>query len=156
MKHISVKAEPSIVKPFTNKLIAAYDGFIHSFSGTVDYIDGVMALINTVKAVITHMNEQQGNTGDFWARTFVNTLAKSLDLPWHSEQAERWVITSRDGTIFHGFSLAQTKEACIQQYEIDFQISWDEAYKFGWRCRKVHIYIVEEGGADELNHEKEM
>lgn len=77
IEHLAA-ADPYIVKQFTDRLLLAYNDFINSYPGTVDYIDGMMAVHNLFKVVVGHIVSETG-VPDWWnvaATTFSEAAKK--------------------------------------------------------------------------------
>jgi hypothetical protein len=53
-------ADPHIVKQFTDRLLLAYNDFLATYPGQVDYIDGIMAVHNLFKVVVGHIVDETG------------------------------------------------------------------------------------------------
>jgi hypothetical protein len=70
-------ADPHIVKLFANHLIAAFEQFIASYPGKVDYVDGFMAAHNFHKAIVEHL---VGETGDaIWHDMALATFQEAIE-----------------------------------------------------------------------------
>ena len=136
-----VVAEPYIVKGFANHLIASYEGYIRSFPVKIDYIDGLMAVVNFCKAVLNHLEEDSGQGNKFWHSTFVTTFQHHVFRAAGGEKHLYDTYFEQDG-LSETFSQADSRELCIAKFEQDFGYSWEEAAAAGWKCVKVCIPIA--------------
>ena len=72
-------ADPTVVRAFTAHLLDAYESFIKSFAGTVDYVDGFMAIHNAHVMTIEHLVEETGD--ELWRLAARDTFARRMDNP---------------------------------------------------------------------------
>lgn len=68
-------ADPYIVKQFADRLLETYNEFINQYPGTVDYIDGMMAVHNLFRVVVGHIAEETGN--NIWWNVAATTFSEA-------------------------------------------------------------------------------
>jgi predicted glycoside hydrolase/deacetylase ChbG (UPF0249 family) len=72
-------ADPAIVRQLTSHLVRAYEDFVNSFDGKVDYLDGFMAAHNFHVFIIEHLVEETGNP--VWRNGAATTFEQRMKKP---------------------------------------------------------------------------
>ena len=72
-------ADPTIVRQLTSHLARAYENFINSFDGRVDYVEGMMAAHNFHVFVIEYLVRATGQA--IWRQAARDTFVHRMNNP---------------------------------------------------------------------------
>ncbi|MEZ4594541.1 MAG: hypothetical protein R3D55_25865 [Chloroflexota bacterium] len=72
-------ADPTVVRQLTSRLMQAYEDFINTFDGRVEYVEGFMAAHNFHVFVVEHLVEETGS--DVWRNGAATTFERRMKNP---------------------------------------------------------------------------